>query len=151
MSVTLLALDLGTKTGFACGKAGEIISGTKDFKPTRFESEGMRYIKFRSFLTQMHEATGFQLIVFESVRAHAGVQAAHVYGGMLAALKMWCEDHLIEYCGLAVQDIKKAATGKGNASKNAVIEAMRGLGHDPVDDNEADALAIYHCHAGTIH
>ena len=40
--------------------------------------------------------------------------------------------------------IKKHATGKGNASKTEVIDAMRALGHPVTDDNEADALALLH-------
>jgi Holliday junction resolvasome RuvABC endonuclease subunit len=43
-----------------------------------------------------------------------------------------------------VGTIKKHATGKGNAGKEEVVAAMRGRGHAPADDNEADALAILH-------
>ncbi|AQX28210.1 hypothetical protein BJB63x_008080 [Bartonella sp. JB63] len=38
--------------------------------------------------------------------------------------------------------LKKATTGKGNASKEEMIEAMYSKGHVPCDYNEADALAI---------
>jgi Holliday junction resolvasome RuvABC endonuclease subunit len=41
-----------------------------------------------------------------------------------------------------VGTIKRYATGKGNASKNEVIAAMRARGFEPADDNEADAIAI---------
>jgi len=34
------------------------------------------------------------------------------------------------------------ATGKGNADKAAVIAAVRARGYSPVDDNEADAIAV---------
>ncbi len=33
-------------------------------------------------------------------------------------------------------------TGKGNANKQQVINAVKQLGHQPQDDNEADAIAI---------
>jgi Holliday junction resolvasome RuvABC endonuclease subunit len=33
-------------------------------------------------------------------------------------------------------------TAKGNASKEAVTAAIRALGHNPEDDNEADAIAL---------
>jgi Holliday junction resolvasome RuvABC endonuclease subunit len=33
-------------------------------------------------------------------------------------------------------------TGKGNASKTDVIKAVKSKGHQPKDDNEADALAL---------
>jgi hypothetical protein len=43
-----------------------------------------------------------------------------------------------------VGTIKRHATGKGNASKAEVMRAMAALRHTPVDDNDADALAILH-------
>ena len=43
-----------------------------------------------------------------------------------------------------VGTIKRHVTGKGNADKQAVIEAVRKLGFAPADDNEADALALLH-------
>ena len=48
------------------------------------------------------------------------------------------------YQGVPVGTIKRHITGKGNASKDQVLAAVRGLGHSPVDDNEADALALLH-------
>jgi Holliday junction resolvasome RuvABC endonuclease subunit len=41
-----------------------------------------------------------------------------------------------------VGTIKRHATGRGNADKDAVIAAVRALGFNPEDDNEADALAL---------
>jgi Holliday junction resolvasome RuvABC endonuclease subunit len=143
---TILALDLGTTTGWAFGAPGQpIVSGTQSFKPHRFEGGGMRYLRFRRWLTELKATTeGLQAIYFEEVRRHAGVDAAHVYGGFLATLTAWCEHHQIPYSGVPIGTIKRHATGKGNAGKAAVIEAMRALGHAPQDDNEADALAILH-------
>ena len=40
--------------------------------------------------------------------------------------------------------IKRHIAGKGNADKQAVIDAVRRLGFSPADDNEADALALLH-------
>jgi len=72
------------------------------------------------------------------------VDAAHVYGGLLATLSAWCEHHRIAYQGVPVGTIKRHATGKGNAGKAAVMAAMRAKGHPVTDDNEADALALLH-------
>lgn len=80
---------------------------------------------------------------------HAGVSAAHAYGGFVAHLTAWCEERGIPYEGVSVGTIKRHATGKGNANKAAVCAAMRTLGHDPQDDNEGDALAI--CHWAIAH
>ena len=50
----------------------------------------------------------------------------------------------IPYQGVPVGTIKRHVTGKGNADKQAVIDAVRRLGFAPADDNEADALALLH-------
>ena len=81
---------------------------------------------------------------FDEVRRHIGTTAAHVYGGFLAHLTAWCEHERVPYRGVPVGTIKLHATGKGNAGKEAVIAAMKAKGHQPADDNEADALAILH-------
>ena len=84
------------------------------------------------------------MVVFEEVRRHAGTAASHAYGGYLAHLTAWCEANGIPYQGVPVGTIKRHVTGKGNADKAAVIEAVRRLGFSPADDNEADALALLH-------
>ena len=142
----VLALDLGTKTGWASlNAAGQIHSGVENFKPSRFESSGMRFHKFRQWLTESKaRLNGIDLVVFEEVRRHAGVDAAHAYGGFMGNLQSWCEHHQIDYGSTAVGTIKKFITGKGNAGKQAVIHAVKALGHNPEDDNEADAIALLH-------
>jgi hypothetical protein len=140
----VLALDLGTTTGWALrGQDGGITSGTMTFRPSRFEGGGMRYLRFRGWLTEMAGlANGLSRVAFEEVRAHAGTDAAHLYGGFLATLTAWCEQEAIPYEGVPVATIKRFATGRGNADKAAMIAAMRARGFTPADDNEADALAL---------
>ena len=139
---TILALDLGTKMGWAMQSLSRV-SGTVDFKNSRFEGGGMRYLKFNRWLDDMlHLAGSIDAIYFEEVRRHLGVDAAHAYGGFLAHLTAWCEYHQIAYEGVPVGTIKRHATGKGNANKAAMILAVKNLGYDSFDDNEADALAL---------
>ncbi len=142
----LLALDLGTMTGWALrNQHGRIVSGTAHFRPRRFEGGGMRYLRFERWLNETRNVTGkLDAVYFEEVRRHAGVDAAHAYGGFLAQLTAWCEHHGIPYEGVPVGTIKHFITGKGNANKEKVIAAVKALGHDPEDDNEADALALLH-------
>jgi Holliday junction resolvasome RuvABC endonuclease subunit len=140
----ILALDLGTTTGWALRTSdSRITSGTITFKPSRFEGGGMRYLRFRRWLAEIADlAGGLGRIAFEEVRSHAGTDAAHIYGGFLGQLTAWCEERAIPYEGVPVGTIKRFATGKGNAGKEAVIAAMRARGFAPADDNEADALAL---------
>ena len=143
---TILALDLGSQTGWALrGRDGAITSGTVTFRPGRFEGAGMAFLRFRGWLDEIADlAHGLDRVAFEEVRAHAGTIAAQVYGGFLAHLTAWCEHERVPYQGVPVGTIKRHATGKGNAGKAEVIAAMRAKGHTPADDNEADALAILH-------
>jgi Holliday junction resolvasome RuvABC endonuclease subunit len=141
----ILALDLGTKTGWALGWPAAV-SGTWVNKAGRYDGGGMRYLRFRAWLTEVKsQAGGLDAVYFEEVRNHAAVDAAHVYGGFLAHLTAWCEEQVpkVPYQGVPVGTIKKHATGKGNASKDQMVKwAEAHLGRPVVDDNEADAVAI---------
>ena len=146
MTTIILALDLGTTTGWALRQLdGTISSGTVAFKPQRFEGGGMRFLRFKRWLNELRQTAGdIQGVVLEEVRSHAGVDAAHAYGGFLGHLTAWCEQHHIPYQGVPVGTIKKHATGKGNAGKATMIAAAQARGFQPHDDNEADALALLH-------
>lgn len=146
--MAILALDLGTKTGWAVRSNGAIASGTQNFTPTRYQSTAMRFVRFRTFLTELHKADPIAHIGFEEVRKHAGVDAAHAYGGFMAHLLAFGEDHTIPVEPFTVGAIKKYWAGKGNASKEDMIAAAVKLGFKPEDDNEADALAILHMMMG---
>jgi Holliday junction resolvasome RuvABC endonuclease subunit len=144
MSNTVLALDLGTTTGWAL-RLGDrsILSGIQTFRAGRFEGGGMRYLRLTNWLVEIAmRAHGIRRIVFEEVRRHAGTDAAHVYGGFLGTLTSWCEAHEVPYESVPVGTIKRFATGKGNADKAAMTAAMRACGFAPADDNEADAIAL---------
>ena len=141
---TILALDLGTTTGWGLRTGdGLITSGTVSFRPGRFDGGGMRYLRFSNWLAEVDRLSGpIAAIWFEAVRGHSGTDAAHVFGGLLATLTSWAELRGIPYSGVPVATIKRYATGKGNANKEAMITAARARGFSPVDDNEADAIAI---------
>ena len=139
-----LCLDLGTTTGWALTHANIVKqSGVAKFHPSRFESSAIRYVKFNRFLNDLEmQAEPITAVFFEAVRRHVGVDAAHAYGGYMAVLMAWCLEQQIDYEGVAVGTLKKHITGKGNASKQQVIDAVKQLGHQPRDDNEADAISI---------
>ncbi|PPD34059.1 MAG: hypothetical protein CTY19_06025 [Methylomonas sp.] len=146
MGSVILAIDLGIQTGWALSANDKhITSGSEGFKPQRFEGGGMRYLRFKRWLTEIKQSVeSIDVVYFEEVRRHVGVDAAHAYGGFLATLTAWCEHHQIPYQGVPVGTIKKHATGKGNASKAEMIDSTIKRGFNPADDNEADALALLH-------
>jgi crossover junction endodeoxyribonuclease RuvC len=140
-----LALDLGTRTGWAIGEANLYASGTWDLAPSRqrrFEGGGMKWVRLREYLNSLGP---IDRVVVEEVRRHAGVDAAHCYGGALATVSSWCEEKKIPYSAEPVGTIKKFATGKGNAGKPEMIEAARTkFSVVCSDDNEADAVALFY-------
>lgn len=145
--MTILALDLGTKLGWAVGFGpGDVLHGMSEFRTGRFEGGGMRWLTFRKWLQTIHNEHGpLEAVYFEEVRRHIGTDAAHAYGGFLATLTAWCEARSVPYQGIPVGTIKRHATGKGNANKAAMIAAMQAKGFRPADDNDADALALLLC------
>ena len=88
MNTTILALDLGTHTGWALQHLdGTITSGTEHFKPQRFEGGGMRFLRFKRWLNELLSASNhINAVFFEEVRRHAGVDAAHAYGTFMSHL-----------------------------------------------------------------
>ena len=140
----ILALDLGTVTGWALRAGdGSVRSGSQNFNSDRSMGGGKRFLGFRQWLNEIADTTdGIGAIYFEEVRRHLGVSASHAYGGFLATLTTWAEDHQIPYRGVRAGTIKRHATGKGNANKLAVIAGVRALGFAPGDANEAEATAL---------
>lgn len=138
----VLAIDLGTTTGWALRTSGATISDSMNLSGGRYEGGGMRFLRFRSWLTEVHSRTPLKLVVYEEVRAHKGTAAAHIYGGLQAVLTSFLEEHGVPYEGIPVGTIKKFIAGSGNAGKPAVMAAVRDLGFSPKDDNEADAIAL---------
>lgn len=138
----LLALDLGTKCGWATNSNAGIAHGMQEFKNDRFSGGGMRFLKFEKWLLELPRPTQ---VVFEEVRRHAATDAAHVYGGLMAVVTKWCEANKIPYQGVPVGTIKKYFCKKGNADKKMMVAEAKRRGYKDVDDdNEADALALLH-------
>ncbi len=134
----ILALDIATKTGWKT----ETSSGVWDLKPNRGESEGMRVVRFKSKVKEMISLEGITLISYERPAGfHKG--ALMVASEMVGVLKDLCIEMGIELACYSATEIKKFATGKGNANKDKMIEAAKACGYHPQDDNEADAIHLY--------
>ena len=137
----ILTLDVSTHTGWAHSDGP---SGVWDLSIRRDESGGMRLIRLRAKLEEIHDKAGFGLLAYESARhAAPGMQGALVVQAELqSVVKVFCEDESVEYMGKSPSEIKKRATGKGNANKEKMLEAAekRWPEKNIVDHNESDAL-----------
>jgi len=147
----ILAIDPGLKCGWAIRyDDGGLASGRWLLAPaslSRVESVGMRWVRLRKMLGEVTSGLDVDLVVFEEVRGHKGVNAAHVYGGVIATLQAWCETREIPYTAIPVGTIKKRATGNGNCGKPAMVAAARARWpeQEVANDDQADALWLLEC------
>lgn len=145
MSRTVLALDLGTKTGWARGRPGERphqwLHGLLNLTPRRFDGGGMRFVRFEQQLGRL--LPGIDMVVYEEVRRHRGVDAAHIYGGLQGVMTKECERLAVPYEGVPVGTWKRDVTGKGNTSKADTIHFVHWkYSVDVRTSDEADAICM---------
>lgn len=135
----ILALDVATKTGWATKET----SGVWNFTPKRDESGGMRLLRFKAKIKEFIALNRPDLVVFERTSGfhkNALIVQAELHG----VLKSVLDDEGIDYKAYSAKEIKKHATGKGNANKEDMKQACRDkLNIEPIDDNHADALWIH--------
>lgn len=144
-NVSILALDLGTKCGFAlAGRDGAIEYGTEVFDPKH--GHGERWAAYRAWLSALIAKHGITVLYFEDVKRHVGTLAAHAYGGFLAMTQMVCHQHRVRMVGVGVGQVKKGFTGSGSATKGLMIAAAqeKGFHVGTGEDNTADAIGILH-------
>lgn len=144
VTTTILAIDPGLSCGWCLTSNGKMLSGVWNLRGNRFEGAGMRMIRLRKYLREVLDSGRPGMVAFEEVRRHMGVDAAHLYGAIIHLVMEACDERQIPYQGVPVQAIKKFATQKGNAKKDAMIAAARGRWPEAqiTDDNEADARWI---------
>lgn len=136
--MNILALDLATLTGWAhsCGE-----SGCQDFALRRGDSPGMRYLALGGWLSRVYEDRPFDLVAYEQPHYRGG-HATEVLAGMVARVQEFTAQHGIEITSRHTAEVKKHATGKGNANKPEMVAAAvaRWPADEIIDDNHADAL-----------
>lgn len=147
----ILALDMATKTGWAVvsskrGSKRIVESGVMDFSKRRGESNGLLFLRFRRWLTDMVSgAIGpgeITMIAYEQARFRGGA-ATEICVGLQTRAQELAAEFGIESAPVATNTLKKFATGSGTAGKDLMIaRAKLILGRDPIDDNEADAVHI---------
>lgn len=161
----ILAIDLGTFTGWALRDMwGEVTSGRVSFELSRWESHGMRLLRFRKWVREIldeHLLAGDPdeaVVVYErpiiAGRGKKQARSGNEVGKMLAgALLPELEERGLHNAAPTPAQVKKVACGKGNANKEALANAAAKLWEHykvPEDfdpkrgDDEADALCVLH-------
>lgn len=141
----ILALDQASLCGWAAGADTLVACGLIDSTPRRFESQGMRFVKFERELVRLLDTHKPTLVVIEEHRAHTGVQAAQVLGAYAASVMRLCDERNINYTAAPVIAHKRAFTGTPRASKELTLAVAKkkfpALGIESFDI--ADACSIW--------
>ncbi len=134
----ILAIDPGSKLGWATDATGRLEWGTEDFRIRNGESSGNRWRRFGEWLydctLESHSTMkrAADLIVYE--RAHfmpRARAAAEIAAGFTTRLEEHCERHGIALQPVAVQTLKAFAIPKMNRKKG-----------DPRMDRSKDAMIV---------
>lgn len=140
--MNILALDCGTKTGWASFVDGRIESGVQDFSLKRGESKGIRFLRFNTWLVGMLDLIKPYVVVYELAHFRGG-HATEILVGMTTRIEEFCEERKIEYSSVHSATLKKFATGGGKANKEDMMKAAAlKFGRIIDSDDEADALLI---------
>lgn len=153
----ILALDLGTHTGYAYHGLGGFNSGTKilatpkqlrEAKERRLDRRGdIRVIAFWEWLTQLHVENQFDTVVFEDVQFSSSTAQTQLWSSFRAAVWLAFPGVLIE--AVPVGTLKKFASGSGAADKPTMLAALVRRFPEFItlgkvqDDNEIDACWLY--------
>lgn len=147
-------LDLATTSGvtycdFIPGKPVKdlaLFTGQWDLSLGSYDTSVLRFVRLKQFLSVLNP----DLIIIEDARftgeagsygsrSHSAliaraVQATEVLAGLKVVVAVWAEENGVPLHGFGSGEIKKYATGKGNANKEDVIRAANarfGMTYDP--------------------
>lgn len=148
----IIALDLGSTTGIAWGTGPR----PQDHEFVDFVGKGsfspFSFYKFHIHLEilikdsfRLSKET-IQLVIEKPNARMPGYAGVRVHFGMLGvalALEGKYNSQVISHVVPALT-VKKFWTGSGRAKKPDMIAQAQREGYDVTDDNEADAIALYH-------
>lgn len=165
--MNVLALDLGTKTGWALLEGGRITAGTWILgTPAEISSASKlrldrrcdpRFLRLLHNLKCMTDLVKLDWVLFEDVQFSKGLMQAHLWASWRAAVwSLVDRENQIQIDCLATGKLKQFATGSGAADKDAMARA---LARDPrykldkggvydtltrgrLDDNAIDAMHL---------
>jgi len=155
----ILALDLASRTGWAVGDPADPTPRSGSVRlASSGASLGAVYAGCRQWLVDFVAAEpDIRLIVFEAPMAPqhmAGFTTAHIMRlliGLCAIAEEFGHSRGYDVREAKVSDVREHFIGtnriKRKDAKPLTIENCRRLGWAPVDDNAADALALWHYQA----
>lgn len=146
---TILALDLGTRTGYAHNGGDTLEVGTWILaKPKEITEWGKSRLTRRSdpritrFCEILSGLPEFDVVCFEDVQFSSSTYQTQLWASLRASVWLCSKRKHIE-C-VPVGTLKKFATHCGNATKSMMMSAFTlATGTKANDDNEADAYFLW--------
>lgn len=146
MARSVIAFDLATATGWACGAPdAEPRFGTK-MLPKTGDEIGRFLVAFEDWLNDMITVEDPALVVFEAPilrRGGGNPIVARKLMGLANCVETICYRRDVSCRQAHLATVKKSFTGSGRAEKAEMIAAARRWGWDVRNDNEADALGLW--------
>lgn len=139
----IIGLDLSlTRTGYVLpdGTTSVIV-------PPKGAERGMPRLRWiRDSILSRARMSRVDLVVIEGYAMGMGREAHnHAMGELGGVVRLSLFEAGISFVDVPPAVLKKYATGKGNANKELVlVEAVKRLGFQGSDNNEADALWLWH-------
>ncbi|HFI4796507.1 TPA: crossover junction endodeoxyribonuclease RuvC [Elizabethkingia anophelis] len=136
----ILALDIATTSGYS-SSTGE--SGTFNCSFKKGESGSIRLLRFRNKVNELLDLIKPEVVAYER-SAGRNTHSIKTQSEMIGVLTLILEDRNIQYASYSPSEVKKFFTGKGNASKELMVETAKKKYPEIeiLDDNHADSLAI---------
>lgn len=155
--MVLLALDLASKFGFAVGTPGGVIAHGSHQLPSTGCDIGAFLFRYESWLRAAIARWGVEEVVFESpvLPAQTNIHTLRKLYSLCGLTELICSNGRIPVSEANLSHIRKHFVGVPRAPrtvpqaerrkwiKDATITECRRRGFRPVDDNDADSLALF--------
>jgi Holliday junction resolvasome RuvABC endonuclease subunit len=138
----IISIDPAELTGWASSDGDY---GTWNCKLKRDETFGYKLIKFENYIDELVQFKKRQKNIIISYERPSGVHANAVisHSKLVGVIELYCIKQKIEHRGYSAKEIKKFATGNGNAGKPMMIQAaIEKFNYKGNEDNEADAICL---------
>jgi crossover junction endodeoxyribonuclease RuvC len=149
----VVALDLATRTGWAYGLAhlNRPVFGTcKIIAPP--DEPGAFYVHFSRWLAEFLTEVNARVVIYESpvLPRLTRIETLRRLYWMGGQTEMICASREADCYEAAPSTVKKFWTGSGAAKKADMMASARARGYCVTDDNQADALALWHYYCSSV-
>lgn len=149
----ILAIDLGTHTGYAWNRGDEFACGTwKLATPREVTAWGKQRLtrtadpRIERLCTRIADLGSFDIVVFEDVQFASSVYAVQLWSSLRASIWL-CANATAHIDCVSVGTLKKFATGNGSADKPTMSKCLRiqypAIWQLTMDENAIDAAWLW--------